>query len=298
MPSQRHEVLVDLFRQAPELLYALLSRVMPEPPTLPANLGSLKPSESVFSELRPPEYRADLVFEPLDQPAIILEVQLRDDEQKRVSWPAYVAHVGMRHRHGVILVVLTPSLATAQWAAQPIETGHPGYTLTPVVIGPDQIPRLTDLHDAMRSPVLAVLSAAAHGRSRKSEDVGRVALQATRALDEEQGRFYADFVLSQLSKHALNILRREVMENPHKLGPYSQIIFDKGVEEGIEQGIERGVEQGIKQALRSVLSTRGFQAPSAILQRIEQCDDPEQLQAWLVRAIDAEQLDGIFFPEH
>jgi hypothetical protein len=64
----------------------------------------------------------------------------------------------------VALLVLTLSRGTARWARQPIDIGHPGFELRPLVIGPDEVPTILNPDKAQADPELAVLSAMAHGR--------------------------------------------------------------------------------------------------------------------------------------
>jgi hypothetical protein len=51
--------------------------------------------------------------------------------------------------------------ATAAWASRAIDLGHPGMTLKPIVLGPEQIPQVVEPEEAIRTPELAVLSALA-----------------------------------------------------------------------------------------------------------------------------------------
>jgi hypothetical protein len=46
----------------------------------------------------------------------------------------------------------------AAWARQPIELGHPGFRLRPIVIGFDEVPWVRDRDAALRLPELAMLS--------------------------------------------------------------------------------------------------------------------------------------------
>jgi hypothetical protein len=39
--------------------------------------------------------------------------------------------------------VICPESRAAAWARRPISLGHPGLVLTPLVLGPDEVPVLT-----------------------------------------------------------------------------------------------------------------------------------------------------------
>ncbi|KYF73763.1 hypothetical protein [Sorangium cellulosum] len=54
---------------------------------------------------------------------------------------------------------MTIDAAIARWCARPIDTGHPGLTLTPLVLGPEGVPVVTDAEQAKAAPEAAVLEA-------------------------------------------------------------------------------------------------------------------------------------------
>jgi hypothetical protein len=58
--------------------------------------------------------------------------------------------------------------------------------LRPLVIGPRDIPVITDVEAARRNPELAVLSVAAHGREPGAEEIAMAAIWASRELDGER----------------------------------------------------------------------------------------------------------------
>jgi hypothetical protein len=57
--------------------------------------------------------------------------------------------------------------------------------VTPTVIDPDQIPMITDVEHARRSPGLAVLSALAHADDPEAVDIAAAALTAAHDLDSD-----------------------------------------------------------------------------------------------------------------
>ncbi|MEU6255300.1 hypothetical protein [Streptomyces sp. NPDC047043] len=65
-----------------------------------------------------------------------------------------------------VLIVLTSSESTAQWAAQPINVGPAGWetcTVRPLVIGPDSEPFIADERLSGGDAFLEALSAIVHG---------------------------------------------------------------------------------------------------------------------------------------
>ena len=88
----------------------------------------------------------------------------------------------------------------ARWAARPIDLGG-GNQYTPLVIGPDGVPKLTDPGRARREPQLAVLSVMAHGRGEleTAAAIGVAAAKAIHRLPEEQRVLYSLLIEANLS---------------------------------------------------------------------------------------------------
>ena len=98
---------------------------------------------------KPPERRADaavVLYRSGGLPvlAVVVEVQLRADEEKRYSWPDYLPGLRRRYRCDAVLLVVAPSRRVAKWAEQPIHIGHPRFVLWPLVAGPHVIPRIAE----------------------------------------------------------------------------------------------------------------------------------------------------------
>ena len=91
MPSFRHELLVEFFRNRAELACALLKEMGVRFDHDRVVLGSVD-----LSQVAPTAYHADAVVELLNRggqrvAAVVVEVQLRPDAEKRHTWPHYVA---------------------------------------------------------------------------------------------------------------------------------------------------------------------------------------------------------------
>jgi hypothetical protein len=186
MPSHLHEILIQMFRDRPELVADLLGG--PLGVEIPA-FHTARLSSGDLTDVAPTEYRADAVVtlnlaaDPVL--AVVVEVQLRPDPRKRRTWPAYVATVHARLQCPVTLLVLCPNQAVADWCATPVVIGNPCLVLTPVVLGPDQVPVVTDVELARRTPELAVLSALAHGGGAAPGPVFKALLAALDVIDHD-----------------------------------------------------------------------------------------------------------------
>jgi hypothetical protein len=282
MASMAHEVLVDLFKNRPSLGPELLSEALhvPLPPYTEARLISID-----LTQIRPAEYRADVVVLLLDGDVpirvVIVEVQLGIDEDKRFTWPEYTMGSRAKHRCPAGLLVVAPDPDIAAWCAEPIETGIPGFVLTPPVLGRQAVPIVTDPVEAARRPELAVLSAMAHGESEQGAAIAAAALPAIRGLDDERARFYGDLVLDSLNEAA-----RRALEAMMKGYEYRSDFAKKYVAQGEAYG---RVAEAARNLL-TVLRVRGITVPDAARERILAEKDQDRLERWLERAILAASL--------
>ena len=194
MPSYLHELLLLLFRNRSGSAADLLRELDVQLP----EYDEIRADSSDLNDLRPAEYRADLVLLLMRGPqkvlSVIVEVQLGRDEDKPYVWPAYIANLRARHRCPVCLLVVTIEDAVARWAGRSIDVG-PGTQCKPWVIGPSNMPAITALQDAQENVELAVLSAIEHGQSPDSllaERIATAAILASAAIDVERSRLYLD----------------------------------------------------------------------------------------------------------
>jgi hypothetical protein len=281
MLSMRHECLVDLFKNRPSLGAELLSEA----------LGVALPSYSEarlisidLTEIRPAEYRADVVVLLLDGDipiwVLIVEVQLGIDPRKRFTWPDYTMGARAAHRCPVGLLVVAPDPVVAAWCAEPIETGIPGFVLHPPVLGREAIPVVTDPTEAARRPELAVLSAMAHGEGDQGAAIAAAVLPAIGTLDDEKARFYGDLVLSCLNEAA-----RKSLEAMMKGYEYQSDFAKKYVAQGRQEGRKEGEFNLLLRQLRA----RFGELPAAVVTRIEAADIDE-LERWGERVLSARTL--------
>jgi hypothetical protein len=235
--SLLHEFLVDLFRQrptlAPELLHACAGIRFA---SATAELGSID-----LSQVVPTAYRSDAVTVLRDPAgvavaAVIVEVQLRVDDDKQQSWLLYVAAARASLGCPATLLVLAPVPEVARWASQAIELGHPGFALRPVVIGYRQIPHILDAARAREAPELAVLSAMAHPELETAE----AANAGLADLSEDKQKLYWDMILSCLPEHVRQALEARMKGYVYQ-SDFARKYYSEGLVEGCEQGLRRAI---------------------------------------------------------
>ncbi|WP_437296226.1 hypothetical protein [Sorangium sp. So ce426] len=278
MPSVTHEALVELFKNRPTLAAEMLHDALGHPvPTF----TEARVESSDFTEIVPSDRRADVVVLLVGEQqrpamAIVVEVQLRVDPDKPYVWPVYVTQTRARHRCPTGLLVVTINAEMASWCSRPIDTGHPGWTLTPLVLGPQGVPVVTDAEQAKAAPEVAVLSAMAHGQSEAAVAIGEAFFAAAPGLDEERRAVYGDLVLS-----SLNAAARRRLEAMMKSGYQFQSEFARGY---VAKGRQEGILEAKAQAVLAFLEARGLEVPAEVRERVLASTDLDELDRWIRRA--------------
>ncbi len=206
--------------------------------------------------------------------------------RKRQTWPLYVTSVHAEFRCPTVLLVVAPDEAIAKWARRPIILGHPGLRFEPVVIGPQQVPRIDTREEAVADPELAVLSSMAHSDEEGGFDTVLAAIHAALRIDGDRSRYYTHFILTALSD-----AMRARLEEEMRLGRF-------GEPTELEKRIEaRGRAEGLADALIDVLESRGLAVSPEPRARILACTDETTLRAWLGRAASVDAVDALFGAE-
>jgi Domain of unknown function (DUF4351) len=253
MPSQLHELLLMLFRNRSKLLAQSLydsSKVM-----VP-NFSEARIDSADLTDIQPAEYRADLVITLLAQDgspvmSFIVEAQLAQDERKRFVWPAYAANLRARLECPVCVLVVTLDESVARWAAQPIELGGESI-FVPLVLGPAQIAKVTDVDEACALPELAVLSVMAHGQSadiQTSVKIARAALHACTRVEEDRRKLYKDIVYAWLSEAAQQEVKTVDLTPEEIESDYAVGFLALGRKRGRVEGQQEGRAELVKRLL-------------------------------------------------
>jgi hypothetical protein len=292
--SLLHEAIVELLRNRPRLALELLRQVVPVPLSSQDDCEGRVESGDL-GDAKPFERAADFVasFGPHERPVrVIVEVQLRRDPEKHLSWPGYVAVSWARSAQRTYLVVLAIDAATAHWAAEPIDVGH--FMFRPLVIGPEALPLLVDLNDARHNPELAVLAVGMHRDRSEVLRAALVALRAAAELDEERARFYSELVLEWLPAAARAILEADMDIKQEFVSEFTRRMQAKAEAAGRAEGEAVGRVNATAEAVLKVLAARGISVSEATAARIRECRDFPRLNAWLELAVRVEKADALF----
>jgi hypothetical protein len=237
----------------------------------------------------PTELRADLVTVhegSSSKLAVITEVQKDPpDAKKRRAWVAYVAVAQVEHECGAALVVIALRKDTARRSARPIRTGHPGFVLRPIVIGPDTTPA-PEGRDAAELTVLAVLTGALDLRQ---PDARLLALQQIAGVDAQRLQTY-----TRLIRLTASAAVREALEELMATVFPRDDFIDGLLDQGRAEGEAKGRAEGEAKMLLRVLAARGLAVPSEVRERILSCTDTTRLEAWADRAVSAASITEIF----
>lgn len=286
MPARRHEELLELLRQDPRIALEWLERsgLVDVPPFTSIDV---KPGE--VRELLPTERRADLVILLSNEKPVlvfVVEVQRRRRASKRRTWPIYLTHVGGAYRCPAVLIVVALTPRVVAWAKKPIALGHPGFELRPIVIGPADIPRVTDANEARRSPYRAILSALVHAGEAGAEHEVLAALRGAGTLPETDADAWREMLLVAVSS---NEIARKALEAMMDLQHFRKTSV--WFKEGRQEGREEGREDTARRLLMRLLAKRGFVMGSQLQTRLAACADAETLERWCEQVVDAQTVE-------
>jgi hypothetical protein len=290
----RHEAVVEILQNEPKLVLSLLAhsgmhlRFGPRVTTIIAD-SNLSDRDTDGDEYVRSLFSDNVfVFEGDGRRiAVIAEVQTdRPDEDRSLSWPAYIANARRRHHCDTLLMIFATTRNAARGSAKPIRTGHPGWDLVPLISGIGKIPGLPG-EGARFAAELVLLRIITRELTLGTHDARMFALAAIRSAPPERITRYTKYlkVLAPSStRKDLETLMKTVLKDA---------FIDGWIEQGLDQGLKEGLKKGRAEMLLELLETR-FGMPDDIRKRVEKCTDETQIKDWFKRAISASSLDEVF----
>ena len=175
--------------------------------------------------------------------------------------------------------------STARACARPIPTGHPEFVLTPIVIGPEDVPDPDGQGTAGAAAELTMMAVWAGSADLRDPAVQIRTLRLIAGLEPERLATYTRIVLiaapDEPSRRALEALMATVFKNE---------FLDK-----LEaRGEARGEAAGRAQMLLQVLAARHIAVPAKIRDQVLACTDIAQLDTWGSKAATAQSVEEIF----
>lgn len=293
MVSSAHEAMHRIFREDPGLFARALPRAgidFPEP-------TAIQPLDTDLTEIRPMDRRVDTLqrIDTADDGSYLLavEAQGRRDPDKLNSWTYYLAHLYAKYELPPVLLVVCQDKATASWAAEPIRIGPPAHTsitVFPLVLGPDNLPAITDPEEAAQDIPLSVFSALTHAKDPALPVILDALATALANSSGETAKGWAEYTEIGLGDSRTRTLWRNLMATWTSRFPGSGTL----IEETHIKGLSEGLAQGRAEDILRILAVRSVDVPEATRKRIIECTDLDTLSTWFDRAITAATSEELF----
>ncbi|MFJ6799122.1 hypothetical protein [Streptomyces sp. NPDC091268] len=292
MVTSPHEASHRIFQDRPELL-APVFRILGVP--LPAK-AAVEVLTADVTEIRPLERRVDSVLRiaPPDGVGgflLAIEAQGRRDPDKAVSWAYYLSYLKAKYACPALLLVVCQDKATAGWASGPFRLGPEGWaalSLHPLVLGPANVPVITDSEVAGRDLPLATFSAMTHGRDRNAPAILEALARALETADPEAVAYYSELLEIGTGHTPARDTWRDLM--PRTYFPGRGTLIEETYLEGEASG---RLEERAQLVLR-VLGNRGIGVGDEVRERVVGCGDLDTLGQWLDLAFRVERAEEIF----
>lgn len=178
------------------------------------------------------------------------------------------------------LLVVTPNASVARWAREPYVFGHPLRYFVPLVLGPEELPWVTDPAWAAAQPELALLSAMAYPNS---PDIVRAALAGNAGLDPDRALLYTELALRTLEGAARSALGQLMSIGNYEYRTDYVRRLAKQFEEAEARGRAQGEARGKADSLLKILRARRLAVTQDEETRIRATSDLAVLDA-LARA--------------
>ncbi|WP_433183145.1 hypothetical protein [Actinoallomurus sp. CA-150999] len=290
MPSPQHDAINGMFREHPEFAVEVLrdlKGIVEVPEAAPVQVES-----NNFNDRPSQDFQPDTVITvgpPQEtRHGIIVEVQQAKSASKRRQLPRYAAQLWLMLRRPVTVLCVCPDPRAATYFAEPIATELPGYVFRAVVLGPNDVPVITDPVEAAAHPELAAMGVMMHGRR---EPVLKAFVDALELVESGDAPQYLEYAYNMAADAVRRILEELVSSTSWPVyTPFAKQHFGRGKAEGREEG---RTEEGVH-AVLTVLESRGIEVPESARVRVRACTDLQEIDAWLKKAGVVQTVDELF----
>ncbi|MQY28349.1 hypothetical protein [Nocardia aurantia] len=289
MVSAQHEAMHRVFQTDPGI-FARATRTLdlPFPDPLAVELLSVD-----LTTIEPIERRVDTLLRILTAAGtfiLAVEAQRSYDPDKSATWPYYVAYVHNKYELPVVLLVITDDVATARKIRTLPPIGHPFHptlALHPIVLGPAELPVITDIATAAHDIPLAVLSAIAHADDPRIDEILTALAKAMKQIDSGDGDDFADLTELGLGDSPAGDLWRKIVS-------VEMFYRSKTAKQLWAAARDEGVAEGVANTLLRILDRRGIEVPGDIRARIVDTQDVDLLETWVDRAFTVTSAADLF----
>lgn len=291
MVGSQHEALHRIFQHDPGM-FARAFRELKVPLGVPSEVALL-PTD--LTEIRPLERRVDTLLRFTTSAGrflLLVEAQGECDPDKPSAWAYYLAHAHAKYRLPAVLLVVCHDRGTAAWASRPVELGPAfwaaSFTVQPLVLGPDNVPVVTDPATAAADVPLATLSAMTHAKDPCIDAILKSLAAALRGIDEEDAHVFAE-----LTELGLGISK--AAETWRTLMTLDPSFFRSETSQRLrEEGRTEGRTEEVAGSILRVLERRGFVVEDKVRDRITSCTDLDVLRGWLDQAVTVATVAELF----
>ncbi|MFC4030272.1 hypothetical protein ACFO3J_02170 [Streptomyces polygonati] len=280
-----------IFQEDPRIFTRTFKRLgLPFPDPIAV---SLPPTD--LTEIKPLERRLDtlLRFDMADGDSYLLavEAQGRKDPDKHGSWAYYMSYLYAKYRTPPLLLVVCQDEATSRWAKRPFHIGTAQWrtlTVRPLVLGPHNVPIITDASAAADDIPMAAFAAITHGKHRQADIMLEALATALRKADLDTADLFKELTEIGLGSGPAGKIWKDLMAIPTHF--FRSETSEKLREEGREEGRR---QQKIKDIL-SLLQIRSVSITEAHRERVAACTEYDILDRWFSRAATAERAEDVF----
>jgi hypothetical protein len=290
MVTSSHEAMHRIFQEGPGIFARTFAR-LGIPFTEPLAVSLLSTD---LTEIKPLERRLDtlLQIDTADGESYLLavEAQGRKDADKGGSWAYYLSYLYAKYRKQPILLVTCQDEETAHWAEGPFHFGISRWrslTVRPLVLGPHNVPVITDPAAAARDIPLAVFSAITHGKHPQADTMLKALGSALKTVDELTASIFRELTELGLGTSPAAQIWKDLMA--------VDLSFFRS--ETSQQLRAEGRVEGRVEDLLLVIRTREIDLSDDLRARITGCTDLELLREWFGRALTAARAEDIFAPD-
>lgn len=287
MVTQHHESFLAILHDRAEIVPQLAKE------GLGINIESharVRPASEAMTERFPAELNCDGVQICEDENgtpvhAFITEVQRKPDPDKYYSWPAYQTHLFHRMKCPATLISFCTNRVTAKWASNMrSRTGQRNIIFQPWVLGPDELPLLTQ-HDGRANYLeRSVMAMLVNSEEKVIDHAVESYIHDVAKLTNDDIQRYTIYALSCLDEGARSLV--EILMEDRRIFPYGSPLLERTQKES--------EARGEASALLKVMESRGIGLTEELRERVRTCTDVDQLDTWLVRASTASTVDEVF----
>ncbi|MDJ1133882.1 hypothetical protein [Streptomyces iconiensis] len=247
---------------------------------------------------------------------LAIEAQSEPSPKKAASWAYYTSHLHAKHNCTVLLVVVCHDKATVEWAAGPHRLGSADWTIltvTPLVLGPGNVPLILDADEAAKDLPMATFAAMTHGKSPDAPAILDALARALGRADVESRNYYSELLESGLGNTPAQRTWRKIMKVNGSYfpgrGTLVEETFLEGKAAGLAEGEARGEARGeVKGEARGeakgraaerarmvlyVLDNHGVTVSDGIRKLVSDCTDLDVLDQLLERAFTVTRAEDL-----